>query len=299
MADTIEQTYSTDFTAALTHAAQQKRSLLIDTMTMPGKKLVGEKIKAIEFLEPGEAERVTGRHQASNPREGEFEQRWLVGHRYRRQLMVDKLDKLNRVSDPTDAYVQNIRMGLFRAADRQEIIPAFFGTAKTGEDGSGTTPWPADAEHEITAAGNSAAQYLAAFAEALQSLEDAEVSVTDEEVFAVIPPAVKRVLFGDVQVTSGDYHPNRPGLIESYMLPPMYGINWRVHTGITVPGSGNIEVPLYTRAGMYFGEWDEIEGFVDRRPGYNHDWQISGYHTMGATRVDEDRVRKVKLPIPA
>lgn len=299
MADSMEQTYTTDFNSALDHALQQKRSILIDTFNRSGSRVRGEKKRIIERLEPQEAERITGKHQQSNPRVQTWEQRWITGHRYRNQRLVDKPDRLLRISDPTNPMVQSVRYSLFRAADRQEAIPAFFGPAYAGEDGNTVKTFPTGANdaNNVTAGGSTAAHYLAAVTTGLQLLEDEEVDLMEEPVHAVIPPAVKRILFGDVTVTSGDYHPTR-GIIESYKLPPMYGVNWIVHTGMKTAVSGNYEVPLYTKMGMQFEEWDELEAIVDRRPDFNHDWQIAGYHWMGAARSDEKRVIRLKLPVP-
>lgn len=298
MSGPIEQTYVTDFKASLEMALQQKRSLLRQSIEEPAERPTGQKKRLVERVEPIEIEEVTGKHQASNPREMEWEQRWVSGKRYRAQTLVDKIDKLHRISDPTNAYVQAVVTAFKRGYDRKQILPAFFAPAYTGEEGNTVVAFPTGGDHNVTAAGNTSANYLAAFRKALALLENKEVDLTEEPVFAVINPDVKEVLFDDVKVLSSDYQ-SQSGVIQSYSLPKMYGINWIVHTGVPTPGSGNIEVPLYTKKAMNFTEWDELETFIDRRHTHNHDWQISAYQYFGATRQDEKRIVRIRLPIPS
>jgi hypothetical protein len=154
------------------------------------------------------------------------------------------------------AYVINGTYAMGRAMDN-EIIPAFFGTAKTGKAGGTSTTFPA-AQQIAVSFGAAAAIGLtiAKLREAKRLLLAAEVDVDNDPLFVPITAKQHDNLLGEAQAISLDYN-TKPVLVEGKITSFM-GFNF-IHTELLqLNGSGFRRVPAYAQSGMYLGLWNDI-----------------------------------------
>jgi hypothetical protein len=116
--------------------SQQKMSRLrgsVTTGTYTGKQGV-----PVDQFAPTVAQKRTTRYPALTPIDTQTDRRWVFPSDYDWNDLIDSIDKLRMLIDPQSSYVQNGTAAMNRAMD-DEIIAAFFGTAKTGVDGSTST----------------------------------------------------------------------------------------------------------------------------------------------------------------
>ena len=120
---------------------QQKGSKLRNAVTVGS--YTGKAAKAIEQVGPVTAQKRTIRHGDTPLISTPANARWVFPTDYEWADLIDDQDKLRMLIDPTSSYSQNGAYALGRAMD-DEIISAFFATAKTGENGSDNTVFGVD-----------------------------------------------------------------------------------------------------------------------------------------------------------
>ncbi len=125
---------------------QQKGSKLRGTVSTGS--YSGKAAKAVEQVGAVNAQKRTQRHGDTPLISTPSDARWIYPVDYEWADLIDDQDKLRMLIDPQSSYAQNGAYALGRAMD-DEIIAAFFGTAKTGENGSTNTSF-ATATQQIT-----------------------------------------------------------------------------------------------------------------------------------------------------
>jgi hypothetical protein len=95
---------------------------------------VGEGVAPWDIWGETEAEEATGRYDDTPIMEVERDRPWVFPKGYHWGTLIDQLDKLKQVLDPTSPMIQAARKALDRKLDRAIIMPAFFGPRWTGKD---------------------------------------------------------------------------------------------------------------------------------------------------------------------
>lgn len=291
MSQQITAGFVQQYTTNIQILLQQKGSRLRGSV-MEGPQ-VGEAAVPVEQFGKVEAQRRTGRYTDLTPVDTPQDRRWVYPVDYDWVDLVDNADKLRMLIDPQSSYVVNGTYAMGRAMDN-EIIPAFFGTAKTGKTGGTSTTFPAGQQVAVNfgAAANTGLT-IAKLREAKRLLLAAEVDVDNDPLFVPITAKQHDNLLGEAQAISLDYN-TKPVLVEGKVTAFM-GFNF-IHTELLVTdGSGYRRVPAYAKSGMYLGVWNDIRTDVSQRKGKaGLPWQVYVYGTFGATRLDEKKVVELK-----
>jgi hypothetical protein len=269
---------------------QQKGSKLRNTVTVGS--YTGKAAKAIEQVGPVTAQKRTIRHGDTPLISTPADARWVFPVDYEWADLIDDQDKLRMLIDPTSSYAQNGAYALGRAMD-DEIIAAFFGTSKTGENGSTNTPFGSGQDVAV-ATGSTGATGLniSKLREAKKILMENEVDVDTDPLFCIITAEQHDDLLNEAQAISLDYN-TRPVLVDGKMTAFM-GFNF-IHTErLPVDGSTYRRVPAFAKSGMHMGLFNDISTMISERADKGYSTQVYVKGTFGATRTEEGKVVEIK-----
>jgi hypothetical protein len=255
----------------------------------------GEKVQVVNFLGPVEFVQRDTPYSDTKLTEVEHTSRWIAGYEYDCAILVDRLDTLKMIYDPTSPYTERMREAAARTYD-YIIMAKFFATAKTGKDGTIDTPYKTS--NTVVNAGTG---FLIAKLRSLRKLmKKRHIDLrTTKPLIAVTGEAIDDLL-GETQAVSSDYNAIKPlvdGEISGFM--GFTFIPYEDWNGVGIPYSGGIRTsPVWLPDGMHFGTWDDLTVRVDNRPDKNNIKQIHATFTAGATRLEEDKVFGIEWTDP-
>lgn len=260
----------------------------------------GEKAQVVNFLGPVEfVERDTpyGDTQLS---EVEHTQRWISGREFDCAILIDRLDTLKMIYDPTSPYVERMREAAARKMD-EIIMDKFFAIAKTGKDGSTNTVFPS----RDTVAHGGTRMSVAKLRAVRKLLKKRHVNLRTSVPFIGVTSEQTDDLLGEVAVGSSDYNAVKPlvdGEVSNFMgfMFVPYEDNGSSANGRGIPteavaGPATIRnCPVWVNDGMHFGLWDSLQIVVGPRPDKNNIKQAHATFTAGATRLEEGKVMQLQ-----
>ena len=268
---------------------QQKGSKLRNTVTVGS--YTGKAAKAIEQVGPVTAQKRTIRHGDTPLISTPADARWVFPVDYEWADLIDDQDKLRMLIDPTSSYSQNGAYALGRAMD-DEIITAFFATAKTGENGSDNTVFGVD-QDVVVGTGSTGATGLniSKLREAKKILMQNEVDIDNDPLFCIITAQQHDDLLNEAQAISLDYN-TRPVLVDGKITAFM-GFNF-VHTErLPLNSSSQRRVPAFAKSGMHLGMFNDINTMISERADKGYATQVYVKGTFGATRTEEGKVVEI------
>ena len=216
--------------------------------------------------------------------------RWVFPNDYDWADLIDDQDKLRMLIDPTSPYAMAGAWAMGRAQD-DEIIAAFHGTARTGENGTTQEAWNTayNVAQTVGATGNTGLN-VAKLRKAKMLLIQAQVDIDMDPLFCAINGSEHDYMLNEAQMISLDYN-TRPVLVEGKITAFM-GFNFivteRILTVATV-----VEVPVWAKSGMALGIWNDLTTKITERADKRHSTQVYVSGTYGATRLEIGRVVKV------
>lgn len=286
----------TMYTANVRQSLNKKGGLLTPHVSMGQYR--GEKSQVVNFI--GEVEFIERDSPYGDTKLTELEHttRWITGREYDCAVLVDRLDLLKMIYDPTSPYVDRFRDAALRKKD--EIIMAkFFADAKVGKEGTDVASFPAANTIVHGTTGMSVAKLRAL----RRLIKKRHVDVRTIRPLIAVTAEQTDNLLGEVAVGSSDYNAVKPlvdGEVSAFMgfvfIP--YEDNGTSANGKGIPthsDSGTIrDCPCWVPDGMHYGNWDDLVITINNRPDKNNIKQIHGTFTGGATRLEEDKVFQVQ-----
>jgi len=260
----------------------------------------GEKAQVVNFLGPVEFIERSTPYGDTKLSEVEHTQRWITGIEYDCAILIDRLDVLKMIYEPTSPYVERMREAAARKMD--EIIMAkFFANAKTGKDGATDASFPS---RDIIAHGGTRMS-VAKLRAARKLLKKRHVDLRTSRPLIAVTSEQTDDLLGEVAVNSSDYNAVKPlvdGEVSQFMgftfIP--YEDNGTSTNGRGIPteavsGPATIRnCPVWVPDGMHFGAWDGLSIILSPRPDKNNIKQAHATFTAGATRIEEGKVLKLQ-----
>lgn len=269
---------------------QQKGSKLRDAVSVGS--YTGKAAKAIEQVGSVDAQKRTVRHGDTPLISTPADARWVFPVDYEWADLIDDQDKLRMLIDPQSSYAQNGAYALGRAMD-DEIITSFFGTSKTGENGSTNTSFPAGQQVAATIGSTGATGLnIAKLREAKRVLMANEVDIDNDPLFCVISAQQHDDLLNEAQAISLDYN-TRPVLVDGKITAFM-GFNFIHSERLDVDGSSYRRVAAFAKSGMHLGMWNDISTMISERADKGYATQVYVKGTFGATRTEEKKVVEIK-----
>lgn len=278
-------------------AALAKKGGLLTSLVSKGS-YMGEKSQVVNFIGPVEFVERDTPYSDTKLVQLEHTQRWITGKEYDCAVLVDRLDTLKMIYDPTNPYVERFREAAARKQD-EIIMAAFFADAKVGKDG--TTSQAIKAANTVAHGGTGLT--VAKLRSVKKLIKKRHIDTRTVRPFFAVSAEEIDDLLGEVAVGSSDYNAVKPlvdGEVSQFMgfqfIP--YEDNGDNLKGKSIPQytSGTVirQCPVWVMDGMQHGTWQGLEITINNRADKNNIKQIHGVITEGATRLEEDKVFQVE-----
>jgi hypothetical protein len=204
--------------------------------------------------------------------------------------LIDNLDKVKMLNDPTSDYAMTAAFAMGRAID-DEIIASALATAYTGEDGSTGVTFPTGT-NQIAHGG--VGLTVGKLANAKQILDTADVDPEEPRFFVLGAQQLRNLLDNasdSAKFVSADYNTIKAlvrGEIDTFM-----GFKF-IMSNRLAKASTTRSCLCWAQGGMLLGVGAEPRGAIDTRPDKNYATQVYYGMSIGATRMEEAKVVEVQ-----
>ena len=317
MSTQVTTAFVKQFDANVQLLVQQMGSRLRNAVTLEAGK-IGEEV-FMDRISATSAQKVTSRHADSPLISTPHDRRRVTPVDYDWGDMIDNPDKLRLLIDPASAYSINAAMAMGRAID-EEVIGAIVGTASGSENTSGSaasTDISLDASQQVDANTNTYAVdsesgytnlTVGKLIHARKILGAGEADDYDvngnSNLFLVLNANQLAQLLTSTKVNSADYNQVRAlvaGDLNQYMgfnilrtekIPTTAGTeSYSGTTACPQENGANVEYCLaFHRRGVGLCIWEDIVARISERPDKRFSQYIYYRMTVGATRLEEERV---------
>lgn len=286
MSYTITENFVKSFARNLYLRAAQTASLFDDCVRHEDS-VVG-RMQSFDRLGSGDTVEDNVRHGDTPIHDLVHDRRWAVMADYIFAPMIDDEDKLKMLIDPTSEYVERCVQAHNRRRD-DVIIAALYGTVITGENFDGTATFPSGQQLASGSTGMTPAKARSS----MQKLREADIPDTEEFYLACAPNQVYTDLMSFPEFTSNDY--NMRMLMENSAAKFRWlGFTWIQTNRLPVNGSSERRCFAWAKSGVGLGVAKEKETNVVRRPDKKNNAQIISKQSLGACRVEDEKV--VEIP---
>ena len=280
MSSQVTTAFVQQYSANVQMLSQQMGSLLRDKVrveSVTGKNAFLDQVGSVTAVEK------TSRHSDTPQIDTPHARRRLSMADYEFADLIDQQDKVRLLIDPTSSYAQAAAMAMGRAID-DVIITAALGTAYTGETGSTST---ANANQIVH---GSAALTIAKLRTAKQTLDLSDVDPSIPRYIIVSPKQISGLL-NITEVTSSDFNTVKAlatGEVNSYL-----GFNFIVSNRLALSGTTRSCI-AFAQDGIALGIGKDVNARIDERADKSYATQVYYCMSIGATRMEEDKVVEVQ-----
>ena len=283
MSTNITTAFVQQYTANIQMLSQQMGSLLRDKVR--SESVVG---KNAFFDQVGKVTAVlkTSRHSDTPQIDTPHARRRVSLADYEFADLIDQQDKVRLLIDPTSSYAQAAAMAMGRAMD-DVIITAALGTSFTGETGSTSTTLPS--AQKIAEAGTDGLT-IAKLRTAKEKFDLASVDPSIQRYMIVSPRQITDLL-GTTSVTSSDFNTVKAlvqGEVDSFM-----GFKFITSNRLSIESSKR-KCIAFASDGIALGVGKDVSARIDERADKSYATQVYYCMSIGATRMEEEKVVEVK-----
>jgi hypothetical protein len=237
-----------------------------------------------EQIAKAEADEKLARNEIVRNTDPDFDRRKIVPRTLYMAPLVDKMDKLMMLKDPTSEIVQTNAAGLLRK--RETIIcEAFHGTAYSGK--AGTTSNSLSGTSLI--ASSSVGMNMTKIRSAKKALDENEVELEDR--YLAMSAEQVEDLLATTEATSIDYATVKA--LASGQLGTICGFKPVQTERLPVDSSDDRKCVAYHKNGLVLGIWDDLTTSIDILPTVHFSAQVYASQSYGATRLEEERVIQI------
>lgn len=272
---------------------QQKNSRFESAVTTGS--YIGKQASPVDQIGAIDMLPVTTRFAPMGRVDAALDRRWVSPSDFELPQLIDSLDKLRLLNDPSSAYLQNA----IQAANRKKddlIYAAFFGTAKTGEVGGTSTAFGATQFVSVNTGGTASNLNVAKLRAGKRILMANEVDFDEDQVYCAISSVEHDSLLNEIQVVSTDFN-DKPILTEG-RVTRFLGINFiiseRMTTATDDAAGTSRQIPMWAKSGMHLGTWNDMQtDITERKDLSGMPWQAYLAMSMGATRLEEKKIVRI------
>jgi hypothetical protein len=249
--------------------------------------------KSVERLGKSDAIQLTSRHADTQYVQTLHSRRWLDLQDWAWADLVDEMDKIKMLADPTSPYVSLAVASLNRAQD-DIIIAAARGAARAGTGPTATTvPLPAGQKIAEGGAGLTMAKLLAA-KEILDAAEvDIELDMDGQGMAGRVIAVSSRQLtnlYGTTEIKSIDY--NTVKALAQGEIDTFLGFKFIRSERLAKTGTTRFCV-AWAKGCIAFGSGMDQKTSIDPLPGKNYSTQVYARESIGAVRVEDEGVVEI------
>jgi len=200
--------------------------------------------------------------------------------------LVDDLDKVRMLVDPTSSYAQAAAYAMGRAMD-DAIITAATGSADTGVAGGTAVTLPAG---QIITEGGTTGMTIAKLREAKEIIDLADVDPSLPRHIIVSPKQISDLL-GTTEVSSSDF--NTVKALAQGDINTFLGFNFVVSNRLAV-ASQIRDCIAFVGDGIALAVGKDSTARIDERSDKGYATQVYYSAAFGATRMEEEKVVKIQ-----
>jgi len=205
--------------------------------------------------------------------------------------LIDDQDKLRMIVDPTSSYAQAQAFAIGRSMD-DVIITAATGDAKTGETGGTTTALPAGQKVAVNLSGSNEGMTIGKLREAKYIMDNNDVDPSIPRVM-VIGPKQLQDLLESTNITSSDF--NTVKALVQGELNTFMGFNFITSTRLAHDSGTDVRTCFaYAVDGITLAVAKDLTVRIDERPDKGYAVQVYACMSIGATRMEEEKVVQIE-----
>ena len=206
--------------------------------------------------------------------------------------LIDDQDKLRMIHDPTSTYAQSQAFAMMRAMD-DVIITAATGTAYTGVSGSTATTLPDSSKvtknYVESGAATNSGLTIGKLRRAKYLLDSQDVDPSIPR-FIVVHPQQIQDLLQNTEITSSDFNVIRAlvaGDVGAFM-----GFNFLTSNRLAKTGTDRTCF-AFAMDGILLSMAKDVTVRIDPRPDKSYATQVYACMSLGATRMEEEKVVEI------
>ena len=283
MSNQITTAFVEQYSSNIQMLSQQKGSLLRDKVRLES--VVG---KNAFFDQVGSVTATvrSSRHSDTPQADTPHSRRRVTLVDYEFADLIDDLDKVRMLADPTSSYAMAAAYAMGRAMD-DNIIAAATGTANTGVAGGTSTALPGS---QIIAEAGTGRFTIAKLRQAKEILDLADVDPSLPRHIVVGPKQITDLL-GTTEVTSSDF--NTVKALASGDINSFLGFNFVVSNRLAV-GTNIRDCIAFVNDGIALAVGKDVTARIDERADKGYATQVYYSAAFGATRMEENKVVKIQ-----
>ena len=280
MSSQITTAFVQQYSANIQMLSQQMGSLLRDKVrqeSVVGKNAFFDQVGSVT------AQLKTSRHSDTPQIDTPHSRRRVSLADYEYADLIDQQDKVRLLIDPTSSYAQAAAFAMGRAMD-DVIIAAATGTAFTGETGATSET----AQTAIAAGGTGLT--IAKLRTAKEKFDLASVDPSIQRYMIESPRQITDLL-GTTSVTSSDFNTVKAlvqGEVDSFM-----GFKFITSNRLSIESSKR-KCIAFASDGIALGVGKDVSARIDERADKSYATQVYYCMSIGATRMEEEKVVEVK-----
>jgi len=275
--------YAKNYGTLVSMLSQQEGSRLRNTVTVKSG-VVGEETY-MDQLEAFTVSARSARLEATNPTLASYARRRIALEDFYIAKGIDKMDDLRTLADPTSAIVKSGIAGMGRQID-DLIIAALRGTAYTGKVGGTSTALPTAQKVAKGSTGMTLAKWLSA----LEIINGNDVDPSDEK-FLLIGSGELADLLNTTEIKNADY--NSVKALVQGQIDTFLGCKVIRTERLANDGSNTRYCMLYTKSGVGLAVGRDVTSRIDELPTNHYAKQLYFSMSMGASRLEEDKVVEI------
>lgn len=287
MPDSITTASVQQYKANVELLMQQKESRLVGAVSTGPH--VGKAASVVEQFGEGTAQKKTQRHADTPLMDLSQAKRWVHPVDYEWASLIDMQDQLRAIIELTSPYAQAGAAAMNRAKD-DEILSMMFATNYVGENGTTTEAWDTAYDVGVNIGGTASSINVAKLQDAIELLIRANKGELTESVFGAISSYEHDALLKEMQIVNKDYG-NSAVLVDGKVKRFM-GVDFILTERLSI-ASGNRQVPIWLKSGVYLGLWQDMMTDIGPRRDKSMATQVYLCGTFGATRTQKGKLIKI------
>ena len=282
MSTQITTAFVEQYKSNVLHLAQQKGSRLRDTVryeSVTGKNHFFERIGSTS------AQKRTSRHSDTPRMDTPHSRRRVSLDDYDWADLIDQEDKVRMLISPQSEYAMAGANAMGRAMD-DAIIAAAVGNAYGGVSGGTTIALPSSQKVAHASGGLTVAKLLSA----KEILDGADVD-PDEPRCCILSAKQVTDLLNTTEVKSSDY--NTVKALAQGELDTFLGFKFIRSARLGQDSTPNRQVTVYCQSGLGLAVGADIQTRISERDDKNYATQVFLSMTIGATRIEDEKVVEI------
>lgn len=287
MSTQITTAFVEQYSANVTMLAQQMGSVLrsaVDVETIKGKNAFFDQIGSVT------AQVRSSRHGSTPQLDTPHSRRRVSLADYEWADLIDDLDKVRMLIDPTSAYAKAAAAAMGRAMD-DVIIAALGGSADTGVAGGTAVALPSTQKVSTSAQADGSGLTIAKLRSAKFILDSNDVDPSTPRYIVVSPKQIQDLL-ATTEVTSSDF--NTVKALATGSLDSFLGFKFLVSNRLLLANTDDRLVYAFSADAIKLAIGKDVTARIDERADKSYATQVYYSMAIGATRMEEKKV--VEIP---